>query len=266
MKIIIAFLKRDFLNAASYKFNYIFTFLGILFSVATFYFLSRLFIKNPVSGLESYGGNYFPFVLVGIAFSDYLMTALYAFSSTIREEQMTGTMESLLLTKTGLPMLLLSSSVYPFIFTTVRVFCYLGLGVILGVSFNGANIVGGLIIILLTVLSFASLGIISASFVMVFKKGDPVSWVYSGVSGLLGGVLYPVTVLPGFLQKLSSFFPLTYALRGMRRCLLDGAGFKEVALDIGALALFAIILVPLSVLVFNRALKKAKADGTLAHY
>ncbi len=266
MRAVFAFLRRDFRNAASYKLNYLFTLFGILFSIASFYFLSRLFTGNQVTGLESYGGKYFPFVLIGVAFSDYLMTALSAFSSTIREGQSTGTLEPLLVTKTSLPALLFASSVYPFIFTTVRVACYFVLGIILGVNFAGANVFGGLIIMILTIVSFASLGIISASFVMVFKRGDPVSWVYSGISGLLGGVLYPVSILPGWLQKISWFFPLTYALRGMRKCLLHSARLADVAGDIGVLALFAIVLVPLSVLIFKLALRKAKADGTLAYY
>ncbi len=262
-----AFLKRDFLNASSYKVSYVLQFLGILFSTATFFFLSGLFKSNPVSGLEHYGGEYFPFVLIGIAFSDYLMTALQSFSGTVREGQLTGTLEPLLLTRTGLPTIVLSASVYPFILTSLRVFVYLAIGIgLFGVRFAAGNPLGTLTIIILTVISFSSIGIISASFVMVFKRGDPFGWAFGSVSALLGGVLYPVAILPAWLQKLAHLLPITYSLRSLRRILLGAAGIKEIVPDIRVLILFACVLLPLSLIVFSLSVKKAKADGTLTHY
>jgi ABC-2 type transport system permease protein len=263
----LAFFKRDLANAMSYKLSYVLQFAGIFFSTTTLFFLSGLFKKNPVTGLESYGGQYFPFVLIGIAFSDYLMTALHSFSSTVREGQLTGTLEPLLLTRTGLPVIMLSTSIYPFILTSLRVLVYMGLGaVVFGVRFGVGSVLGAFIILMLTVISFSSIGIISASFVMVFKKGDPFGWAFGSLSALLGGVLYPVSVLPTWLQKVARLLPLTYALRGMRRTLLVSGSVGEVLSDIRALLLFAFILLPISLMTFRFSVEKAKVDGTLAHY
>lgn len=263
----VAFFRRDLSNALSYKLSYVLQFAGIFFSTTTFFFLSALFKKNPVSGLESYGGEYFPFVLVGIAFSDYLITALHSFSNTVREGQLTGTLEPLLLTQTGLWVIILSASLYPFFLTTLRVFAYLGLGVgLFAVRFGGVNLLGAAAILALTLISFSSIGIISASLVMIFKKGDPFGWAFGSLSALLGGVLYPVAVLPAWLQKLAWLLPLTYTLRGMRKALLVSGGMGELLPDIRALLVFASVLLPTSLLVFRLSVAKAKADGTLTHY
>jgi ABC-2 type transport system permease protein len=40
------------------------------------------------------------------------------------------------------------------------------------------------------------LGIISAAFIMRFKKGNPVTWMVATASELLGGVYFPIDVLP----------------------------------------------------------------------
>lgn len=263
----LAFLKRDFLNASSYKASYVLQFLGIFFSTATFFFLSKLFQSNPVSGLERYGGQYFPFVLIGIAFSDYLMTSLQSFARTVREGQLTGTLEPLLLTQTGLPAIILSASIYPFVLTSLRVLVYLGLGIgLFGVRFQGSGLPGALIVLVLTLISFSGIGILGASFVMVFKKGDPLGWAFGSVSALLGGVLYPVSILPVWLQKLAHALPITYSLRAMRTSLLASAGIGEILPDIRILILFACVLLPLSLITFSLSTLKAKADGTLTHY
>jgi uncharacterized membrane protein len=41
-----------------------------------------------------------------------------------------------------------------------------------GVSFSGANYVAALIGLILAIISFASIGIISAAIIMVIKRGD----------------------------------------------------------------------------------------------
>jgi ABC-2 type transport system permease protein len=60
---------------------------------------------------------------------------------------------------------------------------------VFGVDRGNANLFDAMIILILTIICFCSLGIISASFIMIFKRGDPVNWVFGSVSALLGGVL-----------------------------------------------------------------------------
>jgi ABC-2 type transport system permease protein len=59
---------------------------------------------------------------------------------------------------------------------------------------------------------------------------------------------------------------VTYALDGMRKSLLASASFAKVLPDVAALAAFDALLLPLSVVAFRLAVRKAKKDGTLSHY
>jgi len=86
-----------------------------------------------------------------------------------------------------------------------------------------------------------------------------------GISGLVGGMMYPVSVLPGPLRILARLIPVTYSLEGMRAALLAGAGWRELWPSIAALLIFAAILIPLSFLVFAWALRRTKVTGTLTH-
>ena len=128
------------------------------------------------------------------------------------------------------------------------------------------NSCGVLTVFLLTALCFVSLGILSASFILVYKRGNPFSWIFGSVSGLLGGVVFRIAILPDCIRWVSYLLPVTHALNGIRKSLLASAVFSDILPDIGALAVFNIILLPLGLLFFRLAVRKAKRDGTLTHY
>jgi len=263
----LAFLRRDFVASASYKFAFISQILGIFFSVLTFYFMSRLFGVAIVPYLAPYGGDYFSFVLTGVALASYLQVSLTTFSGSIRDAQVFGTLEALLVTQTEIPTVILCSSLYSFLMTSLRVIVFVVLGVLaFGMDLRNPNIVGALLILLLTIAAFSGLGIISASFVMVMKVGNPLNWIFSNLSWVLGGVFYPVAVLPDWLQKVAYLLPLTYSLEGMRLALLKGYRIWDLMPNLLPLAFFAVVVLPLSLWTFSYAVGKAKRDGSLTHY
>lgn len=262
----LAFLRRDWHLQLSYRFSFILQFFGVFFSVFVFYFLSLLVGDSAAPYLDAYGGDYFAFVLIGLAFSGYFGVGLRSFANNLREAQTTGTLEAMLLTPTRLSTIILSSGIYDYGYVTLQVIAYLVLGaLIFGVELNG-NLPAALLILALTIVAMTSLGIVAASFIMVLKRGDPVTWVFNSVSLLLGGVYYPVEILPSWLQTLSRLLPITYALQAMRQALLNNASFQQLWPDIAALIIFCVALVPLSLLSFRLAVQRAKADGSLAHY
>lgn len=262
-----AFIKKDFTAEASYKLSFLMQFFGIIISASVFFYMSRILGGAMSPYLKPYGGDYFSFVLIGIAFSDYLGLALGSMANTIRNGQMAGTLEALLATPTRIPTIIVSSSLYSFLWTSLRVVVYLLLGsLFFGLKIQNANYPAALVMLALTIVAFSSFGIISASFIMALKRGDPLTWIFTTLSWLAGGLYYPVSVLPGWLQKVSIFLPITYALQGMRFALLKGYGLRQLMPEITRLGLFALIMFPLGLIGFNLAVKKAKRDGSLTHY
>jgi ABC-2 type transport system permease protein len=263
---IFSFIKRDFFLETSYRFNLAIKLAGILFYILTFYFIAKLIGPIKLSSLESYGGDYFSFALIGIAFSSYLTISLTGFSHILRQEQMMGTLEALFTTPTSAIHILLASSLWEYISATAEIILFLLLGIFLKVDLSHTNISSALILVFLSLVSFSAIGILSASFIMAFKKGDPVNWLINNFSILLGGVYFPIEILPEWLQNFSRILPITYSLHGLRLALLQGASIRAVAGDIITLLLFAVILFPLSLLVFRYAVKTAKEAGTLSLY
>ncbi|MBN1260209.1 MAG: ABC transporter ATP-binding protein/permease [Anaerolineae bacterium] len=261
------FLRRDFLSEVSYRFDFILQVIGILFSTTAFYFISALLGPSALPYLGDYSGDYFAFVLLGIAFMGYQGVALSTFAKVIRSGQVSGTLEGLLITPTRLSTILLSSSLWDFLFTTLRVSVYLLLGIfVFGMDLGSANVVAGLSVLLLTMTAVSGIGIFSAAFIMILKRGDPVAFMFSNLSSLLGGVYYPVEILPAWLQLIARFFPLTYALEAMRRALLNGDTLGALWREVAMLAVFSAVLLPTSLYAFRKAVRLAKRDGSLTQY
>jgi ABC-2 type transport system permease protein len=267
MSVATAFLKRDFSVALSYRLGFMLEILGIFFGVASFYFLSRLFGNALVPQLEQYGGDYFSFVLIGLAFNSYLGLSISSFAESIRDGQITGTLEIMLLSPTRLSAILLSSSLWDYLLTTINVVVYLLFGgLVFGFSISQANFLTAVVVLILSIAAFSGIGILSAAIVLVVKRGDPIAWVFSGVSTLLAGVYYPISVLPDWLTPLSHLLPMTYSLDAMRLAMLRGYSVFEVRNDILILLGFALVLTPLAFIVFRKALKRAKKEGSLIQY
>ncbi|MFH1278796.1 MAG: ABC transporter permease [Candidatus Eisenbacteria bacterium] len=263
----LAFLHKDLQVATSYRLAFLLQVFGIGFTLTLFYFLSRLIDTTMNPHLESYGGDYFSFVLIGVAVSNYLSTGLNSFSNRIRDEQVLGTLEAVLATPTRFSTYLLSSSLWSFLWASFQIVIYLLLGLLFfGLELRNPNYGAALLFLALTVVAFSSLGVLAASFILVLKRGNPVNWLFTSLSRLLGGVYYPVAILPGWLQKAACVIPLTYSLEGMRMALLSGKGLGDLKRELGARALFTVFSLLLGWLAARFAIRRARRDGTLGQY
>jgi len=263
---IAAFFRRDLAIARAYRGAFVIEIVEALFGVATFYYLSR-FIESPeLQGALPQPGSYFAFALVGFAFFDYVSVSIDAFDASIETARANRTLEAMLVTETPLPVILAGSAVYPFVLLALRTIIYVAWGAALfGFSLHTANWWGVLAVMVASVLSLAGLGVFSASYLILFKRGNPLKWLVVGLSGLVGGLMYPVSILPHPLQILARLIPVSYSLEGLRAALLGGAGMRELRPAIGALLVFAAILLPTSFFAFAWAVRRTKITGTLTH-
>ncbi len=262
----VAFIVRDFKIAASYRLQFVMQGFGVLLTSTIFYMFSRMIGEQKLASLESYGGDYFSFLLVGIALTDYLTISTNGFSNEIRNGQVVGTLESLLVSPTSIITILLSSYVYKLLATSLRILLYILLGIfVFDVSFQVGNVMGLFLTFVLVLLPFIGIGLISAAFIIVFKQGSPVSALLAMSSGLLGGVMYPVEVLPGWLRPFSEILPITHGLEAMRQVLLNGAGVVDIWVELVVLLGFSVVFLAGGDSI-GVAKKVAKREGSLLHY
>jgi ABC-type polysaccharide/polyol phosphate export permease len=252
-----AFVKRDALVDFSYRLSFVLHAAHILLGVAAYFFLAR-FVDRAALG----GAAPFPFLLVGLAANAFMSTWLVCFTEAIRSGQAAGTLKLIFSSPVSLGQFLFFSSLYPSARATIEAGVYVAGGLALGVAASLASPFGALLMLLLSSLAFAAIGIASAAFALVVKRGDPVLWIATSASWLLGGVLYPVQLLPEPLQRAAQILPITHAVDGLRAAF---SGDGSVAAPAGTLLLFVIISLPSSVAAFHWALRRARARGSLGH-
>jgi len=266
MRSILALMRASWLSALSYRLATVFSFVGLLASVVPIYFVSHAVQDIARDSIQLEGGNYFGFIITGIAAIAVVSAAVSSIPSVLAGSIGSGTFESLLVTRTTIPKLLVGLSAYPLMQSLLRAALLVIGASVIGVDVAWTMLPPVLVIVALLIAAYGAIGLMAASLVLVFRTSGPLITVVLAGSGLLGGVYYSTTVIPGWLQALSGIIPLTYALRAGRRLLLGGAGIAEVGGDVAILALIAIGCLVIGSVTFTFALRHARRAGTLSQY
>jgi ABC-2 type transport system permease protein len=231
--------------------------------IAAFYYLARA--VGP--GFRPEGMDYYPFLLVGTGFYTFLVVGINSFLSAVQEAQQTGTLEVLMTTATPPSVLVFLSALSSFAGKSLGLLVYIAGGLLIfRVPIQGANLLGCLLVLVLSIGIAVAVGIVAASIQLAIQKGSAVVWLLGSAVWFLTGALFPVQVLPGSLRFLSALIPMTHSLTGMRAALLQGASFAAVSREILILAAFCAALLPLSLVFFSATLRRARLHGTLSFY
>ena len=264
-----AFIARDWQLELSYRMQFFLRILSILIVVTTLFFISKIFTGFTDPRFTQWRDPLAAW-LTGLAVLNYFMTGFSSLANAIRQEQVQGTLESVLMTPISVPTVIVASSAWDFVQATFFSFLYLFFGwLFFGVHYRGSFLLA-LVFLLLTTTVLACLGILSASFAMVFKRGDPFGVFLGTGSALFSGVFFPTQLIRDYagqgIAGISRVLPPTYGLDGIRRVLIDGAGLTEVHDPLLTLLVFLGVLLPFSLWVFNRAVRRAKREGSLIQY
>jgi ABC-2 type transport system permease protein len=261
-----AYLVRGLISWTSYKTDMILTMLGWLLPVFTYYFIGQMIDAATAPHIGPYG-DYGHFMLVGVAFQGFILSAFTTFNHVIRNEQRWGTLEFMLLSPTRIGTVLLLSGTWSFVINSVNTILVLLAGTfLLGITYPQANVPAALLILLLVVVSSMGIGMVSAGIIMVVKRGDPIAWFFNSLTYLLAGVLFPIAILPSWVRWISNAIPLTHGLHGLRLALIQGYGLDQLALQVMTLLVFCVVLIPLGLWCFSVGFNRARMDGSLAHY
>jgi ABC-2 type transport system permease protein len=153
---------------------------------------------------------------------------------------------------------------WAFFFEALKAFVIVLFGVfVFDANMDKANLLSCAVILLFTITSYSVFGILSASIIMVIKKGDPINLAFTAASSLIAGAYFPTDLLPSWLAWIAKILPMTYAYDGLRLSLLTGAGMAGIADDLLFLVSFSVTGLPIAVVIAHYAIAKSKRDGSL---
>jgi ABC-type multidrug transport system permease subunit len=260
---LVALARRDYSVFTSYRFAIGFDLIYGLVDLLIYFFISRTFEDASTADL---GGapSYFAFALVGIVITVVVSAVSATIGYRLREEQLTGTLETLVAQPIRSWQIALGMTGWPFAFALARVAFYLLLAALfLDVDFSDASWAGVILVLLSAALALLALGIALGALVVVFKRGNNIIGFVSLALGFAGGAFFPLSVFPDWLEFLGKLVPTRFIFDGMRDALFLGSGWTGDAL---VLLVYGLIGLPLALWAFSRAIDYAKGRGSLAEY
>lgn len=263
---LLAFLRKDALVAASYRTRTIMSIASLLTIVVPIYFIAGALQPIVGGSIVREGGQYFGFLIAGMATYQFVMAAVNSLPLAVANGLRTGTFEMLLTTPTRVPALLLGMTAYPLVWSAIRAVVMLAVGLALGANFAFDRILLVLVIWAAVSLAYIPFGVLSSALLLLTRTAGPLPAIVLTGSMLLGGVYYPTHVIPSWLHSVAGVVPLTYGLRAMRQVLSADVAFGQVAIDLGRLGVLALVLMLVSLMLFQAALTRARRAGTLAQY
>lgn len=266
MTIARAFLVMDFQTAWSYRLAFLTQHAPVILALVSTRFIASLVGDGAGGALDPYGNDYFSFALIGMALNLIVFPATTVFRASVRSAQTRGTFAPMIATGARPELIVLSSGLYPMVMAAMQlVVITLVVGLAFGADLRAEQLPAALGVLLLTMAAHSGVGLMAASFAVAFKQSEPLTAAFLSASLLLGGVMYPISVLPGWLQAISPLLPMTHALELLRALLIADAEPSELAGHLVALAGFAVLL-PLGLFVVQRSVERARRTGSLGQH
>lgn len=259
----LAVVRRDALIFWSYRLRVVSEAFSTLFSLAMFFYVSRL--VNVETFREP--GDYYSFVVIGLIVLAVMSSTLVGLPMTIRQELVAGTFERLLVSPLGAVAGIVSMTVFPFLNALILgLLTLVAAAVFFDLSVEWATVPFSVPVAALAAFAFAPFAILVSATVLAAKQaGSAAAFVVSGIS-LVAGFFFPVALLPDWIQWASEVQPFTPALDLMRH-LLVGTPLSEPAGEaVVKLLLFAAVLLPASVIPLRAAIRLGRRRGTIIEY
>jgi ABC-type polysaccharide/polyol phosphate export permease len=262
-----AFARRDFLVAWSYRFSFVTDALALLLQALLFYFVGLLVDESKLPEVGGSRVSYMEFVVIGIALAAFVQIGLGRVSAAMRQEQMLGTLESILATPTSPSTIQLGSVVYDLIYVPLRTAIFLALVAIgFDLDFNLGGLLPATLVILFFIPFVWGLGLISAAGTLTFRGVSTGVGFAITVMTLASGAYFPLELLPHWLETVAIINPMAIAIDGMREPLLGSVDWVETFAQLLLLAPLALVSLGAGMLAFRRALRRERRRGTLGLY
>ena len=231
---------------------------------------NTLTIVFIAEGIEATGGQIdvgqvTTILLVGAVVWAYLGIIFEILTETVAWERWEGTIEYTFMAPLSRPIHLFGMGLFAIVYGIIRAILLFGVvALFFDIDVGGANFLAALVVLLIASIPFIGIGMMTAVLPLISpEKGTQLGFIAQGILLVVSGVYYPVSVLPEWMQWLSTISPATYALDGMRDAILEGDGITMMWDEIWPLIVIGFVSIPLGLEVFRRGERYAKQHGKL---
>ena len=262
-----AFVRRDLLVQWSYRLSFLTSFIGLFGGALIFYFIGKMVDPATIPTVGGKQVSYLEFAVVGMTLGGFVHLGLERVSAALRNEQLMGTLESLLTTPTSSQTIQIGSVLFDLIFIPLRMgLLLLLLALVFGLNLDAGGVPQSLVLLVFFMPFVWGLGILAAAITLTFRRGAGIVGLAIGALTLVSGLYFPLTLLPNWLETVSAANPLAIAATGLRDALLGGMGWSTIWSDILILTPLSIASILVGAIAFKLALTRERRLGTLGAY
>jgi ABC-2 type transport system permease protein len=200
--------------------------------------------------------NYFQFVAPGIIAMVTMMAVMMGLAGSIAREKEQGTLDGLLVAPVSRFSIIMGKTGAQ----TVRGLMQGTIVLFLAMVFFHVKIYGNFLIMLLVIIlgifSFVGLGILVSAAVEEQETAMTIMMTVTFPMLFLSGAFFPLQQMPGFMQAISKYVPLTYEVEALRQVVVLGAGLGEVMRPLLILLGFGVVTLAISIPAFKRVVTR----------
>src|SRR5882762_809231 len=202
-------------------------------------------------------------LLIGAVVWAYLSSIFEVLTETVAWERWEGTIEYTFMAPLSRSTHLFGMGAFAVLYGLIRAtILFFVVAAFIGIHMPDANFAAALALLAIASVSFMGIGMMTAVLPLISpEKGAQLGFVAQGMMLAVSGVYYPVSVMPGWMQAIAKVSPATYALRGDRASIVNGAGLAWA--DVWPLLVIAVFAIPVGIAVFKRGEHYAKKHGKL---
>jgi ABC-2 type transport system permease protein len=251
-----AYLRIDLIEERMFPATTILRYVAVVFPVLLYFF----------QGMFLHAEDMFVFMLIGASVTAGLQDALTALTTRLQFAQERGTLETYLVEPVPWALIPVAMNIWRSVTGTIMACFMVAFGCLLGAHIEWRSIPLAILVFLVGMVACNAIGTLAASFIILFKRGEPVIMLYSLAAAVLGGTLFPVNVLPDWIRWVSYLVPHSYVISTERHLLMahPPAGGPSPMISIAILVAFCIVVFTVGLIVFDRSLKLARKLGILS--
>ena len=201
---------------------------------------------SKVRAIPTQGFTYLQFIVPGILTQSVVFVAIFYGLYVIMDRD-TGVLQKLLVTPTTRLALVWGKMISAGIRGLSQAIIVYLFAMVLGIKLHMTlwSILGVILIIMLGASFFTGLSMIIAAIVKTRERFMGIGQVITLPLFFASNAIYPIAIMPHWLQTVATINPLSYMVDGLRVLMLSG-GVHGVGFDIGVLAIAVLIISILS--------------------
>jgi ABC-2 type transport system permease protein len=264
---VLALMRKDMSNWASYKLQVLASITGALVGFASWGFNAsyrNIAVTLTSFSASTYQASYLAYIVTGVLVSNVVLSL----GSSVRGGLRPWVLESVLMTGIRPSTFVLGSVAWSYILSVILFIPQLLIGIIFFQINLEVNFLSVILAITISGVMVFGISMASVGMRLVTKVTDPISWILGLSMTLLSGQTFPVAYLnnyfPGIIY-VSWCLPYTWIFDMVRLSTLANASIFSpgVAEEFLISLCYAAFLVPAGLYLFLWGLRRAKKQGTL---